>query len=84
MNRWLRRAALPMLALMCSVALAQAPKAADAPKCAPAAGSQEAQVAARFTERSGMKPDQVFRGRPGCSKCWCAASCITSTPPSIS
>ncbi len=65
MNRWLQRAAVPALALMCSVALAQAPKAADASKGAPAAGSQEAQVAARFDERSGMKADQVFRGPGG-------------------
>jgi thiol:disulfide interchange protein DsbC len=65
MNRWLQRAAVPALALMCSVAMAQAPKPADASKGAPAAGSQEAQVAARFNERSGMKADQVFRGPGG-------------------
>ena len=35
-------------------------------KNAPAAGSPEAQVAARFTEKSGgQKPDQVFKGRGG-------------------
>ena len=36
----------------------------DAPK-APAAGTPEAQVAARFAERAGMKPDQVFKGPAG-------------------
>ena len=59
MNRWLRPAAVPMLALIFSAALAQAPK--EGPK----AGSTEAQIAARFAERSGMKPDQVFRGPAG-------------------
>jgi thiol:disulfide interchange protein DsbC len=47
------------------MALAQAPKGGDASKAAAAAGSTEAQVAARFAERSGMKPDQVFRGPAG-------------------
>ena len=65
MNRWLQRAAMPAMALLCSVALAQAPKGSDASKGAPAAGSPEAQVAARFAERSGMKADQVFRGPGG-------------------
>jgi thiol:disulfide interchange protein DsbC len=65
MNRWLQRAAMPALALLFSVALAQAPKGSDAVKGAPAAGSPEAQVAARFAERSGMKADQVFRGPGG-------------------
>jgi thiol:disulfide interchange protein DsbC len=65
MNRWLRPVAVPMLALIVSAALAQAPKGVDAPKSGPAAGTTEAQVAARFAERSGMKPDQVFRGPAG-------------------
>jgi thiol:disulfide interchange protein DsbC len=67
MNRWIRRAAAPALALMCSVVLAQAqaPKGAEAGKGAPAAGSTEAQIGARFAERSGMKADQVFRGQGG-------------------
>ena len=41
------------------------PKGADAVKSAPVAGSTEAQIAARFAERSGMKADQVFRGQGG-------------------
>jgi thiol:disulfide interchange protein DsbC len=67
MNRWIRRAAVPALALICSVVLAQAPapKGADAGKSAPVAGSTEAQIAARFAERSGMKADQVFRSQGG-------------------
>ena len=63
----LRRLAVPAVALMCALTaphvMAQAK--ADAPKGAPAAGSPEAQVAARFAERSGMKPEQVFRGQGG-------------------
>jgi thiol:disulfide interchange protein DsbC len=58
MNRWLQGIAAALL--MCSVAMAQAPKGAE-----PAKGSPEAQVAARFAERSGMKADQVFRGPGG-------------------
>lgn len=54
-----------MLALVAGAALAQSPKGADAPKAGPAAGTTEAQVAARFAERSGMKADQVFRGPAG-------------------
>lgn len=61
MNRWLQGAAAALL--MCSVAMAQAPKGTEPAKAA--AGSPEAQVAARFAERSGMKPDQVFRGPGG-------------------
>jgi thiol:disulfide interchange protein DsbC len=50
------------MTLACTAALAQAP----ASKGAPAAGSTEAQVAARFAERSGgSKPDQVFKGQAG-------------------
>ena len=52
--------------LACSLALAQVPAKPIANKNAPAAGSPEAQVAARFTEKSGgQKPDQVFKGRGG-------------------
>jgi len=60
---WLRRVGVATLALTCSLALAQT-KGADSTKGAP--GSVEAQVAARFAEKSGgMKPDQVFRGLGG-------------------
>ncbi len=65
MSRWIRCITLPALAMACSMALAQAPKGGDASKGAAAAGSTEAQVAARFAERAGMKPDQVFRGPAG-------------------
>ena len=52
--------------LACSMALAQMPAKPIENKNAPAAGSPEAQVAARFTEKSGgQKPDQVFKGRGG-------------------
>ena len=52
--------------LACSLALAQLPAKPIENKNAPAAGSPEAQVAARFTEKSGgQKPDQVFKGRGG-------------------
>lgn len=65
MNRWIRRTSVIAMSLACSLALAQAPKTVDA-KNAPAAGSIEAQVAARFAEKSGgQKPDQVFKGRGG-------------------
>lgn len=64
MIRRIATVVLPALLLAAgSVAWAQT-KSADAPKGA-AAGSTEAQVAARFAERSGMKPDQVFRGQGG-------------------
>lgn len=59
MNSWLRHAGVLAMALACTAALAQSPK-----KAAPAAA--EAQVAARFAERSGgAKPDQVFKGPAG-------------------
>lgn len=61
MIRWLQGAAAGLL--VCSVAFAQAPKGADAAKSA--AGSAESQIAARFAERTSMKPDQVFRGPGG-------------------
>lgn len=53
------------LALSCAFAsVAVQAQSKDAPK-APVAGSPEAQVAARFAERAGMKPDQVFKGPAG-------------------
>ncbi|HET9023763.1 MAG TPA: DsbC family protein [Burkholderiaceae bacterium] len=62
MKSWLRHAGVLAMALLCTTALAQAP----ASKSAPATGSTEAQVAARFAERSGgAKPDQVFKGPGG-------------------
>ena len=63
MKSWLRRLGALAMMLACSVVLAQAPAAK---KNAPAPGSVEAQVAARFTERSGgTQPDQVFKGQAG-------------------
>jgi hypothetical protein len=62
---WMRRIGVATLALTCSLALAQT-KGADA-KAAPA--SVEAQVAARFAEKSGgMKPDKVFRSPGDCTR----------------
>ena len=62
MKSWLRHAGVLAMALVCTAALAQAP----ASKSAPATGTTEAQVAARFAERSGgAKPDQVFKGPGG-------------------
>ena len=62
MKSWLRHAGVLAMALVCTAALAQAPAA----KSAPATGSTEAQVAARFAERSGgSKPVQVFKGPGG-------------------
>jgi thiol:disulfide interchange protein DsbC len=59
---WMRRIGVATLALMCSLALAQTK--GEASKAAPS--SAEAQVAARFAEKSGgMKPDQVFRSQGG-------------------
>ena len=59
MNSWLRCTYVLAIALACSQALAQSAKG-------PEPGSVEAQVAARFTEKSGgQKPDQVFRGPGG-------------------
>ncbi len=65
MNRLIRFAAIAT-SFACSIALAQTSmKPADS-KNAPAAGSPEAQVAARFAEKSGgQKPDQIFKGRGG-------------------
>lgn len=63
MKSLMRHVSVLAMALMCSAAFAQTP----APK-APAqpAGSPEAQVAARFAEKSGgTKPDQVFKGLGG-------------------
>lgn len=68
MNHLIRRVGVAAMLLCCSVAFAQStPKAADSKKVpAPATGSAEAQVAARFAEKSGgQKPDQVFKGRGG-------------------
>ena len=61
MNSWMRHASVLAMALVCSAVWSQTPAPA-----APAAGSAEAQVAARFAERSGgTKPDQVFKGLGG-------------------
>ena len=62
----IRRAAAIAMSLACSFAFAQnASKPVDG-KSGPAPGSPEAQVAARFAEKSGgQKPDQVFKGRGG-------------------
>jgi thiol:disulfide interchange protein DsbC len=65
MNHMMRRLGALALALFFTGALAQDTKKAADPKGA-AAGSVEAQVAARFAEKTGgQKPDQVFRGRGG-------------------
>jgi len=62
MKSWLRHASVLAMTLACTAALAQAP----ASKAAPATAGTEAQVAARFTERSGgVKPDKVFKGPAG-------------------
>lgn len=61
MNSWMRHASVLAMSLMCSVVWSQTPASAG-----PAPGSTEAQVAARFAERSGgTKPDQVFKGLGG-------------------
>ena len=61
MKNWLRRACVLAFALLAPAAFAQTQSSK-----APAAGSPEAQVAARFAEKSGgMKPDQVFRSLGG-------------------
>jgi thiol:disulfide interchange protein DsbC len=74
MKSWLRHASVLAIALLCGTVLAQAPapkaKAPAAPAsaapAAAAAGSVEAQVAARFAEKSGgTKPDQVFKSLGG-------------------
>lgn len=65
MNRWIRGALVCAMSLTCAATFAQTSKISDA-KNAPATGSVEAQVAARFSEKSGgQKPDQVFKGRGG-------------------
>lgn len=65
MNRLTRITGVVAISLACSLALAQTPKSVDK-KNAPAAGSPEALVAARFTEKSGgQKPDQVFKSLGG-------------------
>lgn len=62
MKSWLRHATVLAMTLMCTAVLAQA----GSSKNAPAPGSVEAQVAARFAEKSGgTKPDQVFKGLGG-------------------
>jgi thiol:disulfide interchange protein DsbC len=63
MKSWLRHAVALAATLLCSAVLAQAPAGK---KGGPAPGSVEAQVAARFAERSGgSRPDQVFKGPGG-------------------
>ena len=65
MNRLIRFAGAMAVSLACSMAWAQAASKPEN-KNAPAAGSPEAQVAARFAEKAGgQKPDQVFKGRGG-------------------
>jgi len=66
MNRLTQIAGAMVVSLACAVASAQTPSKAGEKKNAPAAGSPEALVAARFTEKSGgQKPDQVFKSRGG-------------------
>lgn len=66
MNQWIRRAGVIAMSLACSVVLAQNGSKPGDSKNAPAAGSPEAQVAARFAEKSGgQKPDQVFKSQGG-------------------
>ena len=61
-----RFAGATIIAIACSIASAQTPAKPGQNKNAPVPGSPEAQVAARFTEKSGgQKPDQVFKGRGG-------------------
>jgi thiol:disulfide interchange protein DsbC len=62
MVSWLRHASVLVAALACTAVLAQAPSKGKAP----ASGSVEEQVAARFAEKSGgTKPDQVFKSLGG-------------------
>lgn len=64
MNRWLWQVCVLTIALMASAVQAQT--AATKGKSAPAPGSVEEQVAARFAEKSGgSKPDQVFKSLGG-------------------
>ncbi len=66
MNFLTRIAGALVVSLACAAASAQAPSKAGEKKNGPVAGSPEALVAARFTEKSGgQKPDHVFKGRGG-------------------
>lgn len=66
MKPWIRQAGALTIALASAIAFAQTPTKAGDSKNAPVSGSPEAQVAARFTDKSGgQKPDQVFKGRGG-------------------
>ncbi len=66
MNRLIRFAGAMAISLTYALASAQMPSKPSENKNAPVAGSPEAQVAARFAEKSGgPKPDQVFKGRGG-------------------
>ncbi len=66
MNPLIRRAGAIAISLCCSIAVAQTASKPVDRKNGPAPGSTEAQVAARFTEKSGgQKPDHVFKGRGG-------------------
>jgi thiol:disulfide interchange protein DsbC len=66
MNRLIRFAGAMAVSLVCAMALAQTPPKPGESKNGPVAGSPEAQVAARFTEKAGgQKPDQVFKSRGG-------------------
>lgn len=65
MKNWVRHASVLLMTLVCTAVLAQAPASKNKPN-EPAPGSPEAQVAARFAEKSGgTKPDQVFKGPAG-------------------
>ena len=62
MISWLRHASVLAMTLACTAVMAQPATS----KGAPAAGSAEAQVAARFAEKSGgTKPEQVFKSLGG-------------------
>lgn len=66
MNRIIGRVSAAIAMSLCSIALAQAPSKSGESKNAPAPGSVEAQVAARFAEKSGgAKVDQVFKSQGG-------------------
>ena len=65
MSHLIGRAAVIAVSLACTVALAQTAGKPDSKKAA-SPGSVEAQVAARFTEKSGgAQVDQVFKGPGG-------------------
>jgi hypothetical protein len=73
MNSWPRRTAAFVIALACSVAQAQSSKGLEP-------SGIEAQVAARFTEKSGgQKPDQVFKGPGGLYELLVGGEFTTST-----